>query len=212
MRKTFITLEGTEACGKTTQISRLRDRLEKLGKEVVTTREPGGTPLGEELRHLLKHAKQGHGMVPEAEILLFTASRAQLAREVIGPALERGAWVLSDRYGDSTVVYQGVARKLPLAQVKTINWFAMGDVTPGLTLILDIPEEESWRRLLRRPRPVGQEDRMEKESTEFFARVRQGYAQLAKEDPDRVRLIDANASLDEVEKRIWEHVKNAFGL
>src|SRR6202453_5126173 len=108
----FISLEGGEAVGKSTQIERLSERLRSLGHKVVVTREPGGTPLGESIRHLLKHAEEGHGMASETELLLFVASRAELVRKVIVPALESGAWVLSDRFGDSAVVYQGIARNL----------------------------------------------------------------------------------------------------
>src|SRR5471032_2533447 len=131
----FISLEGGEAVGKSTQIERLAARLEKLGHKVLVTREPGGTPLGESIRHLLKHAPEGRGMTPETELLLFLASRAELVRKIIMPALDRGDWVLSDRFLDSTTVYQGAGRELPTEIVERLNAFAVGTVVPGLTLV-----------------------------------------------------------------------------
>jgi dTMP kinase len=207
----FISFEGGEACGKTTQIARLKAKLEGVGAVVRLTREPGGTPLGEQLRHLLKHAPEGQDMVPEAEILLFTAGRAQLARTVIAPALQAGEWVLSDRYGDSTTVYQGIARRIPLAEVKRINEFAMGEVIPSLTLVLDVEPKEAMRRLRERPRPAGG-DRMEEQPEEFFQRVRTGYLELARQEPERVKLLEANGSPEDVERQVWEEIRRAFSL
>jgi dTMP kinase len=213
MKPLFISLEGSEACGKSTQIERLKTRLERFGQRVLVTREPGGTALGEALRYLLKHAPEGRGMVPEAELLLFAASRAQLCREVIAPALKEGLWVVSDRFADSTTVYQGIARKLSAQDVASINDFAIGEVRPTLTLVLDLDQEVSRRRLSRRARPVNQpEDRMEAQPAEFFERVREGYKALAEAEPERVRLIDASGSADEVEQLIWSLVCNVFSL
>lgn len=213
MKPHFISLEGSEACGKTTQIERLKARLEGLGQKVLLTREPGGTALGETLRHLLKHAPEGQGMCAESELLLFAASRAQLCREVIGPVLAQGGWVVSDRFGDSTTVYQGVARKLAATDVATINNFAMGPIRPGLTLVLDLDAEEAARRLRRRPRPVGQAtDRMEDQPADFFDRVREGYRALAQAQPERVKLVSAAGTADEVEEQIWSLVSHAFSL
>lgn len=213
MKPHFISLEGSEACGKSTQIERLKARLEKLGLQVLVTREPGGTPLGESLRHLLKHAPEGRGMCAESELLLFTASRAQLCREVIAPALDNGVWVVSDRFADSTTVYQGVARKLQAADVAAINNFAMGPIRPGLTLVLDLEPVVAQRRLSRRPRPVGQAtDRMEDQPTDFFDRVRQGYHALAQAEPERVKLVDASGRPEEVEEKIWSFVRHAFSI
>jgi dTMP kinase len=212
MKSTFISFEGAEACGKTTQIARLQAKLESLGHRVTLTREPGGTPLGEALRHLLKHAPEGEGMVPEAEILLFTAGRAQLARTVIAPALAKGHWVLSDRYGDSTTVYQGVARRIAAEEVSQINDFAMGGVRPSLTLILDLELAEAQRRLQARPRPPGQTDRIEDQPADFFERVREGYLALARRESERVKLLPAAGTPDEVEQHVWEAVRHAFCL
>ena len=208
----FITLEGSEGCGKSTQIDRLRARLEGAGQRVVVCREPGGTTLGEALRQLLKYAPEGRGMCPESELLLFAASRAQLVREVIEPALADGAFVLCDRFADSTTVYQGVARKLPPAAVVAANDIAMGGVRPGITLVFDLDLDTALDRLRRRPRPAGQVDRLEALPREFFEDVRAGYRSLAEREPGRVRLLDAGASPDEVEAAAWRLVSERFGL
>ena len=143
-RGLFISFEGSEGCGKSTQIQRLAAHLGGLGKNVLLTREPGGTEIGEHLRELLQFSKAGHAMCAETELLLFTASRAQLVREKIAPALAAGTIVLADRFLDSTTVYQGVARRLDPAQVAAINRFAVGDCLPDLTFILDL--EPATRR------------------------------------------------------------------
>jgi len=188
----FISFEGSEGCGKSTQIRRLAAFLQTLGREVLILREPGGTPIGETIRHLLKHDKNAAAMTPEAELLLFAASRAQLVREVIRPALEKGIVVLCDRFLDSTTVYQGVARALDSSDVAAINSFAVGELLPDLTLLLDLDAEEGRRRAASRGEPV---DRMEQEDAGFYEAVRRGYLDLAREYPCRITLIDA--SLDE---------------
>src|SRR3984885_6757642 len=137
----FISLEGGECVGKSTQIDRLAERLRGLGHKVIVTREPGGTPLGESIRHLLKHAPEGRGMTPETELLLFLASRAELVRKVIMPALDQGVWVLCDRFLDSTTVYQGTARRLPTEIVERVNALVVGTYVPSLTLVLDLEPE-----------------------------------------------------------------------
>ncbi len=204
-RGLFITFEGGEGCGKSTQIARLADRLRALDREVVATREPGGSGIGEHLRHLLQFSEAGRAMAPETELLLFTASRAQLVRELIEPALARGAIVLADRFLDSTTVYQGVARRLGSAQVSAINAFAVGDCLPAITFLLDLDPLEARARLLRRPRPVGAPDRMESQPAQFHEAVRAGYLQLAATTP-RVHLLDASLSIEELETRIWKAV------
>ena len=203
----FITFEGSEGCGKTTQIQRLAARLEKAGQPVLLTREPGGTPLGESIRHLLKFADEGRDMTPESELLLFAASRAQLARRVIEPALNAGSWVIADRFMDSTTVYQGVARRLDYEAVRFINEFAVGERRPDLTFVLDVDHEETQRRLLRRPRPLGAPDRMEQMPPEFYEAVREGYLTLARDEPERFRVIQAGRSVEAVEQEVWEHVR-----
>ena len=205
-RGVFITFEGSEGCGKTTQIQRLAGRLEQAGRQVLLTREPGGTPLGESIRHLLKFAEEGRDMTPEAELLLFAASRAQLVRRVIEPALGAGNWVIADRFLDSTTVYQGVARRLDQEAVRMINEFAVGQRRPDLTFVLDLDLEEARRRMLRRPRPVGAPDRMEQMPAEFYEAVRGGYLALAREEPKRFRVIDSSRDVATVETEIWQHV------
>jgi dTMP kinase len=207
----FITFEGSEGCGKTTQIQRLAERLKKAGQPVLLTREPGGTPLGESIRHLLKFAEEGKDMTPEAELLLFAASRAQLVRRVVEPALDAGSWVIADRFMDSTTVYQGVARRLDHEAVRFINEFAVGERRPDLTIVLDVDTEEARRRLLRRPRPLGSPDRMEQLPAEFYEAVREGYLMLARDEPERFRVILASRSVETVEAEVWQHVQGLMG-
>ncbi len=207
----FITFEGTEGCGKSTQIHRLAAHLEREGLPVVVTREPGGTPLGESIRNLLKFAEEGKDMTPEAELLLFAASRAQLVRRVIEPALEAGSWVVADRFMDSTTVYQGVARRLDFDAVQLINEFAVGETRPDLTFVLDLDPDEARRRLLRRPRPIGAPDRMEQMPPDFYVAVRDGYLTLARDEPERFRVINAGRTIDSVEEEIWTHVAGLMG-
>src|ERR1700691_3898744 len=138
----FITFEGTEGCGKSTQIALLADRLQKLNyQNVLVLREPGGTPIGEEIRYTLKHSQKNHAMTAEAELLLMNASRAQLVREIIRPALAAGEIILCDRFYDSTTAYQGHGRELDLKMVQTLIDFAVGDTRPNLTLLLSVPME-----------------------------------------------------------------------
>ena len=189
----FITFEGSEGCGKSTQISLLAEKLRQAGREPLLIREPGGTPAGESIRHLLQHAPEGEALVPEAELLLFAASRAQLVREKIQPALEAGRIVISDRFLDSTMVYQGVARRIPAEETSRINAFAVGDCLPDVTFVLDLDRKTSLDRMLAGQREL---DRIERESEEFFAAVRQGYLELAKKNPSRVVLLDASLSVE----------------
>ena len=201
----FITFEGGEGCGKSTQIAALRARLEAMGKTVVQTREPGGTALGESVRNLLQYDDAGQGMSPEAELLLFAASRAQHVRELIAPAIAQGQIVLCDRFLDSTTVYQGVARAIDSKKVDTINQFAIGDTNPDLTILIDLPPEIGLARV--HARSDGQLDRMEKEAIEFFQAVRQGYLDLAKSEPKRFLVLDGSQSVEELETQIWQKVE-----
>jgi len=194
-RGLFVTFEGSEGCGKSTQIRRLAAWLAERGKICLTTREPGGTPAGDEIRHLLQHAPQGHGLFPEAELLLFAASRAQLVREVILPGLADGKVVVSDRFHDSTTVYQGLARRLAPSQVATINSFAIDGSLPDITFILDMDANEGLARMHKRERP---RDRMESEPPAFYEAVREGYLQLAVGEPARFQVIDANRNEDAI--------------
>jgi dTMP kinase len=201
-RGLFITFEGNEGCGKSTQIQRLAERLRGMGVPVTLTREPGGTEIGEEIKHLLQFNKKGRAMVPEAELLLFTASRAQLVRELVGPALAAGTTVIADRFHDSTTVYQGVARAIDAAKVDFINGFAVGMCLPDVTFVLDVDLDTARARMLsRKPAPV--QDRMEQQPAEFYAAVREGYLALARRERGRVHLVDASLGVEEVEACIW---------
>ena len=200
----FITFEGGEGCGKSTQIGALKARLEAMDKTVVQTREPGGTDLGESVRSLLQHDDAGQGMSPEAELLLFAASRAQHVRELIAPAIAQGQIVLCDRFLDSTIVYQGVARAIDSKKVETINQFAIGDTKPDLTILIDLPPEIGLDRVYNRS--DGQLDRMEKEAIEFFQAVRQGYLDLAKSEPKRFLVLNGSQTVEELETQIWQRV------
>lgn len=204
MNGLFITFEGGEGCGKSTQIAALKARLEAVGKAVVQTREPGGTALGESVRSLLQHDDAGQGMSPEAELLLFAASRAQHVRELVAPAIAQGKIVLCDRFLDSTTVYQGVARAIDSKKVKMINQFAIGDTMPDLTILIDLPPEIGLARV--HARSDGQLDRMEKEAIEFFQAVRKGYLDLAKSEPKRFLVLDGSQSVEELETQIWQRV------
>lgn len=195
----FITFEGSEGCGKSTQISLLAEKLRQAGREPLLIREPGGTPAGESIRHLLQHAPEGENLVPEAELLLFAASRAQLVREKIQPALDAGRVVISDRFLDSTTVYQGVARRIPAQDTEGINAFAVGDCLPDVTFLLDLERETSLARMRAGKREF---DRIERESEEFFAAVRSGYLDLAKKNPSRVVVLDASQPVEALAEEI----------
>ena len=201
----FISFEGTEGSGKSTQVSLLAEHLRFEGYAVRTIREPGGTPIGEEIRHTLKHSDANRAMTPETELLLMSASRAQLVREVIEPALAAGEIVLCDRFFDSTIAYQGYGRRLDLAQVKGIIEFAVGVTRPDLTFLLEVPVEVSEARRQTRQAAAAQplRDRLEEEDRAFFERVQQGYRAIAAADPKRVRVISALGSIEEVSKQIW---------
>jgi dTMP kinase len=205
-RGAFITFEGSEGCGKSTQVKRLASRLESAGLRVLITREPGGTAIGEKIRDLLQFAPESFAMAPETEVLLFEASRSQLVRETIRPALEQGSIVISDRFFDSTTVYQGVARKLDPDIVATLNDFAVGADRPDLTIILDVDVATARERMLRRVRPVAAIDRMEEEPLQFYERVCQGYRELARSEPDRFIVIDGAQSPEEIENQIWDSI------
>lgn len=209
----FITFEGSEACGKTTQIRRLADRLQQLSRSVLLTREPGGTAVGEEIRQLLQFSPAGYGMTPEAELLLFTASRAQLVREIIEPALQSGTIVIADRFWDSTTVYQGVARRLDPAAVEFVNQFAVGACRPDFTFVLDLDPLLARTRMTQRPvRPGAAPDRMEQQPMEFYAAVRAGYLSLAAKNPERILVIDAAQSIEQIEQEIWQQVAQRLGF
>ena len=209
LRLPFITFEGSEGCGKSTQVQRLAIRLDSLGVPVLVTREPGGTPIGETIRELLQFAPHGKAMRPETELLLFAASRCQLVRELIKPARDRGVCVVSDRFFDSTTVYQGVARKLDAQFVEQLNRFAVGDCIPDVTFILDIDVATGRARMLHRLQGTAM-DRMEQEPSEFYEHVCAAYRELARREPARFRLIDGRRGVDEIEAEIWKEVAPRF--
>jgi len=205
-RLPFITFEGSEGSGKSTQVQRLAARLKRSGLPHLVTREPGGTPIGETIRELLQFASHNSGMTPETELLLFEASRSQLVREVIKPALERGMCMIADRFFDSTTVYQGAARKLDREIVERLNAFAVGDCIPDVTFVLDIDAANATSRMQKPRRP----DRMEQEPAEFYERVREAYRELAAREPNRILLIDGSRDADEIENEIWEAICSRF--
>jgi dTMP kinase len=204
----FISFEGTEGCGKSTQIKLLADRLQSLGHRVRTLREPGGTPIGEEIRHTLKHSKANAAMTSEAELLLMNASRAQLVREIIRPALAAGEMVVCDRFYDSTTAYQGHGRQLDLAQVKAVIDFAVGDTRPNLTLLLHVPPEVSAARLRSRQENLPfVRDRIEEADHKFFERVAHGFGVIAAAEPQRVKFINGAQPVEYVCAKIWDIVQ-----
>jgi len=205
-RLPFITFEGSEGCGKSTQVQLLANRLDIAGVPFLITREPGGTPIGETIRELLQFAPQSAAMTPETELLLFEASRAQLVREVIKPALERGECIIADRFFDSTTVYQGVARKLDKKIVHQLNAFAVGDCIPDITFLLDVDLETTRARMKGPRRP----DRMEQQADEFYENVRDGYLEFAKWQKDRVVVIKGWESPQDIANEIWKILSKRF--
>lgn len=202
-RGIFITFEGGEGCGKSTQMAMLRKFLEESGREVVQTREPGGAPLSEKIRQLLLFAKEGEQMDARTEILLFEAARSQHTVQTILPAVESGKIVLCDRYADSTTAYQGAARALPAEDVAALNKFATHSLEPDLTILLDIPVEEGLARADRRD--CGKADRMGAQSVAFYNAVRNSFLQLARENPHRFEVVSSAGSPEET----FEKIKNA---
>jgi dTMP kinase len=205
-RLPFITFEGSEGSGKSTQADRLAAHLQRCGVPHVLTREPGGTPIGESVRDLLQFAPHNSNMTPETELLLFEASRSQLVREVIKPSLERGMCVIADRFSDSTTVYQGAARQLDREMIERVNAFAVADCVPDITFVLDVDAATAESRMSE-PRKA---DRMEQQSAEFYERVREGYRELAASERKRIVMIDGSGDLDEIEKQIWETLSSRF--
>lgn len=193
----FITLEGPEGAGKSTQARLLADAIRKAGYEVVVTAEPGGDPVAQEIRTILLHSKDA--IVPEAELLLYLASRAQHVRHVVRPALESGAVVISDRYADSSFAYQGYARGIDIPTLRKLNEFATGGLIPDLTILLDIPVEFGLERQQDR-------NRFEAESVEFHRKVRAGFLELASVEPDRWVVMDAQGSVEDVAQRVQDAV------
>ncbi|NPV04164.1 MAG: dTMP kinase [Syntrophaceae bacterium] len=194
----FITFEGVEGSGKSTQLRLAAEFLRARGLAVVVTQEPGGTPLGERIREILLN-RGGFDISGEAEVFLFAAARAQHAGTVIRPALEAGKIVLCDRFSDATIAYQAYGRGLPPETVGEICRLASGGLTPHLTLLFDLPVEEGLERAFRRIAGRGggpREDRFERESLDFHRRIREGYLAIARQEPGRVRVIDASRGIE----------------
>jgi dTMP kinase len=210
-RGKFITFEGPEGGGKTTQAKRLLLRLANEGHEVIYTREPGGTPTGEAIREILQYDKAGEPLCDQAEVFLFAASRSQLVRTVIVPALERGTHVVCDRFADSTTVYQGYGRGFDIETMIAINEFAINGAVPDITLLMDVDVAIGFDRLASRQRELFQKsDRIEREAREFHERVRRGYLALAERWPERFRKINAMRDPAEVEADVWNWVQTVL--
>ncbi|MBE9515239.1 MAG: dTMP kinase, partial [Chloroflexi bacterium] len=199
----FITFEGGEGCGKSTQARLLLKKLEQQGVPTILTHEPGGTALGNEIRMLLKR-KQGSSISPQAELFLFAASRVQLVAELVRPALQEGKAVICDRFTYSTIVYQGYGRGLDLATVGMVNTMATGNLKPDLTILLDMPSEQGLER------KRSSRDRFELEDLSFHDRVREGYLKMAAAEPDRWLLIDASLAKAKIAEIIWDKVRKLW--
>ena len=196
----FITFEGCEGCGKSTQSRYLLKRLSQAGISIKLTREPGGTVLGDEIRHVLKRRRQDN-ITPEAEMLLFAACRIQLITEIIQPGLQKDNVIICDRYTDSTIAYQGYGRGIDLPTIETINELATKSIKPDLTILLDIPAHEGLSRKSNRS-----EDRFETEDIAFHEKVRNGYLKLAAQEPERWFVIDATLPKAKISNIIWDKV------
>jgi len=197
MRGKFITIEGTEGVGKTTNIQFIQDWLKSKQLAYICTREPGGTPMAEQIRELLLTPRE-ELVCDTAELLLMFAGRAQHLNQVIEPSLAEGAWVLCDRFTDATYAYQGAGRNMPSDLISELELIVQGSLRPDLTLILDIPVEIGLQRAIERSEP----DRFEREKAEFFHRVREGYLEIAQQNQDRCVVIDASQSLESVQREI----------
>lgn len=204
----FITFEGSEGCGKTTQIEALAKALEAQGKTVLITREPGGTLIGEKIRDLLQDPSHKDNISDMTELLLFSASRAELINCRIQPALARGEIVICDRFYDSTFVYQGLGRAIDINIVEQLNQITVGKLKPDLTILLDLDAKIGIERA--KSRQSGALDRIENESLAFFEAVRNGYLVLAKKEPERFKTIDGLLSVDAIKKIIWDTIKDKF--
>ena len=198
----FITFEGPECAGKTTQIRLLKSYFESLDRETVVTREPGGTDIGEELRQIVKHHISAVPVTDEAEVLLFAASRAQHVAELIKPALHRGAAVICDRFIDSTTAYQGYARGLEMSFIRKLNNFAISGTFPDITILLDLTAEESMDRSSKREETLFIEDRIESEKIDFHKRVREGFLKIAEKEPERVKIVSAIDEIENIHNKI----------
>ena len=204
----FITFEGIEGCGKSTQVERLAKRLAKEGHETLTLREPGGTPIGEAIRDVVKFPPGHNPISPDTELLLMNASRAQLIQQAIRPALTNGAVVLCDRFYDSSLAYQGHGRGLDLVKVQKAIDLAIDGTKPNLTLLLDIPLSVSQARVSDRHQSTGEgQDQFDQAGDAFFERVHAGFHVLAKGEPERYRVIDGTQSPEAVAEAVWDCIE-----
>ena len=200
-RGVFITFEGIEGCGKSTQVEVLRKRLIDLGHKVLVTREPGGCPIGEKIREILLDPGN-RGMTALTELLLYEASRAQHVADVIGPALDAGITVISDRFYDASTAYQGHARGLGADKVEELNLVATRGLRPDLTIVLDLPASEGLRRLGR------DLDRIESEAVDFHEKVRNGYIEIARKDPERVKVVDSSGAIEATSSEVMKIIED----
>ena len=201
----FITLEGPEGSGKSTQIKRLAKHLEEIGYSVITTREPGGTPISDQIRQVLVRMENKE-LHPRTEMLLFLAARAQLVEQVIKPALQEGKIILCDRYGDSTLAYQGYGHGLDLEQLHQMLDFATDHLKPDLTILLDLDVKTG----LMRKKAKDEWNRLDAYEALFHERVREGYLRLAREEPERWRIVDASQAIDAVQEDLFQIILDAL--
>ena len=207
MRGRFITFEGGEGCGKSTQIRLLADRLRASGKDILLAREPGGTPLAERIRSLVREELDDPPNA-RAETLLFLASRAQLVASVLRPVLASGKWVLCDRFADSTFAYQGYGRGFDLAELKRLNGFATDGLVPDRTVLLTVSPDVAARRMrMREAATHTSADRMERAGEDFHKRLNEGFLSLAAAEPDRFSVIESDGTVEEVSERIWNSIR-----
>jgi dTMP kinase len=210
----FITFEGVEGSGKTTQIRLAGEFLREKGFPVFMTQEPGGTPLGERIREILLN-RGGFDISGEAEVFLFAAARAQHTDAVIRPALEKGQVILCDRFSDATIAYQAYGRGLPLEAVREICRFASRGLSPRLTLLFDLPVEKGLERAFRRiagREERSREDRFEREHLDFHRRIREGYLTIAREEPDRVKIVDASRDIESTRLEVRAILSSFLGV
>lgn len=210
MKGIFITFEGVEGSGKSTQIKLLAGRLERPGLQVVATREPGGTSAGSAIRKIVLDPKTG-ALAPMTELMLFSAARSQLVGEVIRPALDDGALVLCDRFADSTTAYQGYARGMSLETIERVNRYSCGDIWPDRTLIFDINPSAGLARTVERMKTEGySEARFENAGVQFHEKVRDGFLKIAEAEPERVKVINADDTIDSIHEAVFNAVRDVL--
>ena len=208
----FVTFEGIEGCGKTTQMERFADTLKRQGIPLITTFEPGGTRIGKDIRRILLDTRNVD-LSPLAELILYAADRAQHIEEVIKPALDRGKWVICDRFVDATLAYQGAARSQDKRLIQILNEESTGGISPDMTFLLDCPVEMGLERAMKRNEALSQQgqERFERETLDFHSKVRRGYLDLANEHKERFVINDATLSEDEMEKEIFKYIEPHLG-